>query len=127
MLNNVILCGNLGADPELKSMPSGDKVCELRLATSKKWTDKQGNKKEDTQWHNVSVFGNQAESCAKYLKKGRQVLVDGSIRYSKKDMSDGSKRVFTSIVSRNVQFLGSQEPKPLTVALPVEDYSDIPF
>ena len=60
MLNNVILCGNLGADPELKSMPSGDKVCELRLATSKKWTDKQGNKKEDTQWHNVSVFGNQA-------------------------------------------------------------------
>jgi len=127
-VNIVYLLGNLGAEPELKAMPSGDKVCDLRVATSKKWTDKQGTKQEDTQWHNVSVFGPQAESCAKYLSKGRQVLIEGSLKYSKKEMPDGTAKFYTSIIAKNVQFLGGTEPKTLTVAPAVEDYDQrIPF
>ena len=101
-LNQVTLIGNLGADPELVDV-NGTPKCKLRLATSRKYKDKQGNLQEKTQWHTVSVWGNQAQSCAQYLAKGRSVCVVGEIEYSKSE-KDGVERWFTDIRAQNVTF-----------------------
>ena len=131
MLNCVIIAGNLGADPELRTFGDGQKVCVLRVATSEKWTDKQGNKNEKTEWHNVNVFDRQAETCAQYLSKGRQVLIEGSIRYKKVENDQGGVKYFTSIKAKNVQFLGEkqQENKPVAAYDGAPDFADsnIPF
>ena len=129
MLNCVFLAGRLGEHPELRSTPSGQKVCSLRVATNKKWTDKQGQKQEVTSWHSVNVWGSQAESCAQYLSKGRQVLIEGEIEY-KHNEKDGVKRTFTTIKANKVQFLGDkQKPNnPHYQPDPVNDtgYPDLP-
>ena len=103
-LNQVTLIGNLGADPELTDI-NGTPKCKLRIATSRKFKDKQGNLQEKTQWHTVSVWGNQAQSCSQYLSKGRSVCVVGEIEYSKSE-KDGVERWFTDIRAQNVTFLG---------------------
>jgi single-strand DNA-binding protein len=72
-VNKVILVGNLGADPEMRYLPSGEAVAGLRIATTDTWKDKEGNKQEATEWHRVSFFGRQAEVCGQYLKKGSQI------------------------------------------------------
>lgn len=106
-VNKVILIGNLGANPELKHLPSGQAVCELRLATTDTFTDKQGQKQERTEWHRVNVWGKVAENCAKYLQKGRQVYVEGRIQTrSWDDKETGQKRYATEIVANQVTFLG---------------------
>lgn len=106
-VNKVILIGNLGANPELKHLPSGQAVCELRLATTDSFTDKQGQKQERTEWHRVNVWGKVAENCAKYLQKGRQVYVEGRIQTrSWDDKETGQKRYATEIVASQVTFLG---------------------
>lgn len=108
-VNKVILIGNLGANPELKFLPSGMAVCELRMATTDVYTDKAGQKQERTEWHRVEVWGKQAESCGKYLEKGRQVYVEGQIRTdSWDDKETGQKKYSTKIVARDVRFLGSK-------------------
>jgi single-strand DNA-binding protein len=105
-INNVTIVGRLGADPELKQA-GGSQVCKMRVATSRKWKDKNtGEMTEQTQWHSIDVWGPQAESCAKFLTKGRQVGVVGEIQYSK--VGEGSDaKFFTTIRARDVQFLGS--------------------
>jgi hypothetical protein len=80
MINKVILIGNLGADPELRYTTGGSAVADLRLATSRKWTAKDGAAKEETEWHRVVVWGKQAETCKEYLSKGRQIYVEGRFR-----------------------------------------------
>ena len=105
-VNKVILVGNLGADPELRYTPSGQGVCELRIATSDSWTDKQGQRQERTEWHRVVVWGKRAEVCSKYLSKGRQVYVEGRIQTRTYDDKDGNKRYITEIIAADVQFLG---------------------
>jgi single-strand DNA-binding protein len=105
-VNKVILVGNLGADPELRYTPSGQGVCELRIATSDSWTDKQGQRQERTEWHRVVVWGKRAEVCAKYLSKGRQVYVEGRIQTRSWDDKDGNKRYMTEVIANDVQFLG---------------------
>lgn len=104
-LNKAIIVGNLTRDPELRALPSGMQVASLSLATNSVWKDKDGNKKEDTQFHNVVVFGRQAETSAQYLKKGQQVMVEGRIQTrSWDDKATGEKKYRTEIVADRVQF-----------------------
>ena len=105
-VNKVIIIGNLGADPELRYTPGGQAVCDLRIATSDQWTDKSGERKEQTEWHRIVVWGKQAENCSQYLSKGRQVYVEGRLRTRQWDDKEGNKRYTTEIVAQTVQFLG---------------------
>jgi single-strand DNA-binding protein len=107
VVNKVILVGNLGKDPEVRFTPNGRALAKFPVATSERWTDQQGQKQERTEWHNVVVWGKQAETCGQYLAKGRQVFIEGSIRSRQYDDKDGNKRYMTEIVARDVRFLGS--------------------
>src|SRR5207237_10846820 len=104
-VNKVILVGNLGADPDMRYTPSGQGVCEMRLATSESWNDKSGQRQERTEWHRIVVWGKRAEICSKYLSKGRQVYVEGRIQTRTYDDKDGNKRYITEIIAQDVQFL----------------------
>lgn len=106
-VNKAICIGLLGRDPELKFTPSGRAVCNFSIATTEKWTDNSGEKKERTDWLNIVVWGKQAESCGKYLTKGRQVFVEGSIQTRSYEDKNGVKQYRTEIIARDVKFLGS--------------------
>lgn len=105
-VNKVILVGNLGKDPEVRFTNSGSAVARLAVATSEVWNDRDGNRQERTEWHNVVVWGKQGEHCGQYLAKGRQVYVEGSIRTRSYDDKSGTKRYVTEVVAQRVQFLG---------------------
>ena len=90
----------------MRYTPSGQGVCELRLATSESWNDKNGQRQERTEWHRIVVWGKRAEVCSKYLSKGRQVFVEGRIQTRTYDDKDGNKRYITEIIANDVQFLG---------------------
>lgn len=109
-INKVILVGNLGADPEVRYMPSGGAVTNLSLATSESWTDKSsGQKQERTEWHRVTLFNRLGEIAAEYCRKGSQVYIEGSIRTDKyQDKTSGQDRYSTSIIARELQLLGSR-------------------
>ena len=92
-VNKVILIGHLGADPDMRYTPSGAGVCELRVATSESWKDKNGQRQERTEWHRVVVWGKTAEICAKYLAKGRQVYIEGRIQTRTYDDKEDRKSV----------------------------------
>lgn len=106
-LNKVLLIGNLTRDPELKSLPSGVQVTSLGLATNRVWKDREGQKKEDTEYHNVVIFGRQAETTAQYLKKGSSVLIEGRLQ-TRSWESDGQKKYRTEIIADRVQFGSSR-------------------
>jgi single-strand DNA-binding protein len=106
-INKVILVGNLGADPEMRYLPSGEAIANLRLATTDVWKDKDGNKQEATEWHRVGFFGRMAEICGQYLKKGSQIYVEGSIRTRKWQDKDGQDKYTTEIRGDRMQMLGS--------------------
>ena len=108
-VNKVILVGNLGADPEVRYMPSGEAVVNLRLATTDTWKDKDGNKQESTEWHRVAFFGRQAEVCGQYLRKGSQIYVEGSIRTRKYTDKDGVEKYATEVRGERMQMLGSRQ------------------
>ena len=108
-VNKVILVGNLGADPEMRYLPSGEAVANLRLATTDTWKDKEGNKQEATEWHRVSFFGRQAEVCGQYLKKGSQIYVEGSIRTRKWQDKDGQDKYTTEVRGDRMQMLGGRQ------------------
>src|SRR3954468_4358557 len=105
-VNKVILVGHLGADPDMRYTPSGQGVCELRLATSESWNDKNGQRQERTEWQRSGLWGQRAEVCRKYLSKGPQVFVEGRIQTRTYDDKDGNKRYITEIIANDVQFLG---------------------
>ncbi len=105
-VNKVILVGNLGKDPEVRYTPGGQAVAKFPVATTDNWTDQSGHKQEKTEWHNIVVWGKQAENCGQYLSKGRQVYLEGSIRSRSYDDKDGNKRYITEVVAQRVQFLG---------------------
>ncbi|MCX8048475.1 MAG: single-stranded DNA-binding protein [Methylohalobius sp.] len=107
-INKVILIGNLGADPEIRYTPSGEAVAALRIATSDVWKDKNGEQQERTEWHRVVLFGRLAEIAGEYLKKGRQVYIEGSLRTRKWQDRDGQERYTTEIVGREMQLLGGR-------------------
>ena len=104
-LNKAIVIGNLTRDPELRSLPSGIKVCSFSLATNRVWKDKNGAKQEAADYHNVVVFGRQAETVAQYMKKGSSILVEGRMQTrSWDDKTSGEKKYRTEIVADRTQF-----------------------
>lgn len=122
-VNKVILLGNLGADPDLKHTPSGRSVCNLRVATNEVFKDASGQRQERTEWHRVTVWGDQADNCSKYLSKGRSVYIEGRLQTRSWDDKSGEKRYSTEIVADRVQFVGgrgaaSQSPTAPTAATP---------
>lgn len=137
-VNKVILIGNLGKDPEIRYTPSGQAVASFSMATTRKWRDKDGNPQEQTDWHNIVVWGRQAENANQYLKKGNPVYIEGRIQTRSYDDRDGQKRWITEIVTQTMQFLGKagegggrpsgappapDEPPPDTTG----DDDDLPF
>jgi single-strand DNA-binding protein len=96
-LNKVMLIGNLGRDPEMRYTQSGDPIANFSLATSERWTDKSGQRQERTEWHRVEVFGKQAQVVRDYCSKGRQIYVEGSVRYDEWTDKEGNKRNTTKI------------------------------
>lgn len=102
-LNKAMIIGNLTRDPELKSLPSGIKVCNFSVATNRVWNDKDKGRQEATDYHNVVVFGRQAENVAQYMKKGSSILVEGRMQTRSWD-ADGGKKYRTEIVADTVQF-----------------------
>jgi len=150
-LNKAILIGNLTRDPELRSLPSGVKVCTFSLATNRVWKDKDGARQESTDYHNVVVFGRQAETVAQYMKKGSSILVEGRMQTrSWDDKNSGEKKYRTEIVADKTQFgpkgsgggMGSggtasaapskakaEDTEPDAIEYPEEDINpeDIPF
>ena len=107
-VNKVILVGNLGRDPELSYLPSGQSVAKFSLATSRSYKDKSGEMKEETEWHNIVAWGKLAEICSQYLTKGRQAYVEGRIQSRTWEGRDGQKRTSVDIVAENIQMLGGR-------------------
>lgn len=106
-INKVIIVGTLGADPETRYTASGSAITSMRLATNESWTDKQtGQKQERTEWHRVKMFGRLAEIAAEYLRKGKQVYIEGSLRTDKYTDKDGIERYSTDIIANEMQMLG---------------------
>jgi single-strand DNA-binding protein len=107
-INRVVLVGNLTRDPEVRQTPSGTSVCSLRIAVNSRRRDESGQWTDKPNYFSISVFGNQAESCAQYLSKGRPVAVDGRLDWREWQAQDGGKRESVEIVAESVQFLGSR-------------------
>lgn len=103
-INKAFIYGNLTRDPELKSLPSGSQVCEFSVATNRIWKDKNGAKQESADYHNIVVFGRQAELIKQYLHKGSGVFLEGRIQTRSWDAQDGTKRYRTEIVADRIQF-----------------------
>lgn len=135
-INTVMIEGNLTRDPELKALPSGSNVASMSIATNRKWKDKDGNLQEDVQYHNIVVFGKQAESCAKYLTKGSSALVVGRLE-TRSWEKDGVKQYRTEVVAEDVTFGSKPQNTPSKVGNTSVDYpqpeeeniapEDIPF
>ncbi|MEK9174693.1 MAG: single-stranded DNA-binding protein [Patescibacteria group bacterium] len=102
-LNKIFVLGNLTRDPEVRALPSGQNVVNFAVATNRIWNDKNGQRQEDTQFHNIVVFGRMADTCAKYLNKGKMVLVEGRIQTRSWDAQDGTKKYRTEIVAEGIQ------------------------
>lgn len=120
-VNKVILIGNLGDDPDVRYMPSGDAITNIRLATTDNWKDKNGEKQERTEWHRVAFFGKLAEIAGQYLKKGSQVYIEGRLQTRKWQDKGGQDRYTTEIIADRMQMLvgrgesqqpGSSDSKP---------------
>ena len=147
--NRAIIIGNLTRDPEFRSLPSGVQIATIGVATNRVWKDKKGAKQESTHYHNVVVFGRQAETTAQYLRKGSSVLVEGRMQTRSWDAADGVKKYRTEVVADRIQFgprrdgvmkgdnlvstkasSGEQEAPPVeTIDYPEENVNvdDIPF
>lgn len=139
-VNKVIVLGNVGQDPELKNLPSGSAVCNVSIATTERWKDKQsGESKEATEWHRVTFYGRLAEIAAEYLRKGSQAYVEGSLRTRKWQDKSGADRYTTEIIANEMQMLGKgdgqRSERPAQAKAPAQqqasdrfvDDDDIPF
>ena len=136
-VNKVILVGNLGRDPEVRYTPGGSAVANFTLATTDRWNDPSGEKKERTEWHRIVVWGKQAEIAGEYLRKGRQVYVEGSLQTREWTDRDGNKRYTTEVRAQRFQMLGRPDDRqPVAARGPVEEVAepeagfaedDIPF
>ena len=124
-INKVILIGNLGKDPELRYTPGGQPVASFSLATTERWSDKNGQRQDRTEWHNIVVWGKLAELANQYLKKGRSAYIEGRITNRSWDDRDGNKKYRTEIVANQIQFLGGPaaggDAQPVAESAPVAD------
>ena len=142
-VNKVILVGRLGRDPEVKYMPNGEAVANFGLATSEQWKDRNGERQERTEWHNITMYRRLAEIAGDYLRKGQEVYIEGRIQSRKYTCKDGVERTAYEIITSEMKMIGGKgdsisavqdEPKPQPVqreqAAPkpqVDDLDDIPF
>lgn len=108
-VNKVILVGNLGKDPELRYTPSGTAVATFTMATTERYKDRDGNRQDKTEWHNIVAWRQLAEICGKYLHKGKQVYIEGKLQTRSYDDRDGNKRYVTEIIVDQMQMLGSRD------------------
>ena len=108
-VNRVTLLGNVGQDPEMRYLPSGEAVAKFSIATTETWKDKAGGKQERTDWHRVEFIGRTAEIVGEYVKKGRQVYVEGSVRYDKWTDKEGVEKTLTKIKGDKLTLLGTRE------------------
>src|ERR1700692_1544294 len=112
-VNKVIVIGNLGANPNIRALPSGQNVANFSLATTERFSDRNGAKQERTDWHRIVAFGPLAETCDRFLSKGRQVYIEGRLTPRQYEAKDGSgKRYRTEIVARQIRFLGKSADAP---------------
>ena len=112
-LNKVHIIGTLGRAPEVRYTPSGAAVCNLRLATNRRWKSKDGEQQDETEWHSVVLYDRQAEVAGEYLKKGRPVYIEGRLKTRKWQDKDGNDRYTTEIVSESMQLLGGRDESEL--------------
>jgi len=144
-VNRVILVGRLGKDPEMRSIPSGTSLTKFSLATDERFTDKSGEKQERTEWHNIEAWGKLGEICGQYLRKGKLVYIEGSIRTeSWDDKESGQKKYKTKIVATDMKMLdkksdedggggggytGARKQAPASPGAPheIEDDDEVPF
>ncbi len=131
-MNKVILIGYVGKNPECKTLQSGAEVASFSLATTEKWTSN-GEKKEETSWHNIVFWGKQAELCKKYVFKGSKIMVEGRIKYEVYE-KDGEKKYATKITGERIEFLSKKEQGDQSHSendeysqVPPHDDDDIPF
>ncbi|MCY4388842.1 MAG: single-stranded DNA-binding protein [Desulfurellaceae bacterium] len=108
-VNKAIIVGNLGRDPEVRYTQSGQAMTRFTVATTDTWTDRDNGRQERTEWHNIVVWGKQAETCGQYLSKGRQVYIEGRIQTRKFEDREGKERYFTEINAQQVTFLGGRD------------------
>ncbi len=109
-VNKVIIIGNLGRDPEVRYTPNGNAVCNLRIATTRNWKNRDsGEKQEETEWHSVVLYDRQAEVAGEYLKKGRPVYIEGRLKTRKWQDKDGHDKYTTEIIGETMQLLGGRE------------------
>jgi single-strand DNA-binding protein len=125
-LNKIMLIGNVGTDPEMRYTPSGNPVTSFPMATSRRYTDSSGERREETEWFRIVVFGKQAESCNQFVTKGKQVYVEGRLRTRNWEGQDGQKRVSVEVMANRVLFLGRRALAPLPEEGELEP-EDLPF
>ena len=117
-LNKVMLIGNLGRDPEVRFTQGGSPVANFTLATNERWTDQAGEKQERTEWHRIVVWGKQAEIAGEYLRKGRQIFVEGSLQTREWTDRDGNKRYTTEVKALRFEMLGARDDRATSSATP---------
>jgi single-strand DNA-binding protein len=121
-VNKVILVGNLGKDPEVRQTQSGSAVATFSIATNESWNNREGQREERTEWHRVVVFGKLADICGQYLKKGKQVYIEGRLQTRSWDDREGNKKYTTEIVASNMTMLGRAGEGPSdSYAPPIEE------
>ena len=123
MYNKITIIGNVGKDPETRTLENGTKVTSLTLATSETWKDKQGNKKEEVQWHSVQLWRGLAEVAEKYVKKGSKLLIEGKVTYRSYEDKEGNTKYITEIVGKEMKMLGGKQQEQ--GSKPVKE--DLPF
>jgi single-strand DNA-binding protein len=138
-VNKVIILGRIGQEPEIKTLDSGDKVANMSVATSESYTNKQGQKVENTEWHNIEIWGKLAGIVEQYLHKGDQVYIEGKLKTESWENQAGEKRYKTKIRGLSLQMLGSKQGQPETTPAPTqqpqqqapqtteEESDDLPF
>jgi single-strand DNA-binding protein len=135
VVNKVFLLGNLGRDPELKALPGGAQVANFSIATSRKFKDKEGNRQEQTEWHNIVCFGRQAEIAGQYLAKGKTIFVEGRMQTRSWDDKETGKKVYrTEVVCDNFTMVGGKSDGAAKAAAAVDPSAgfsefddDVPF
>lgn len=125
-VNRAVIVGHLGRDPEIRAMQNGN-VCNMTVATSRRYKDAQGEYKEETEWHRIVFFGKMADTAGKYLKKGSSVYIEGRLRTREYTDKQGNKRYQTEIVGENLQFLSGKTSGGAQVQPTVSNGEDVPF
>ncbi|MFQ6101955.1 MAG: single-stranded DNA-binding protein [Anaerolineae bacterium] len=126
-LNKVMVIGNVGRDPEMRYMPSGKPVTSFSVATSRSWTNSEGEHREETEWFNVVAWGNLAEICKHYLRKGQQVYVEGRLQTRGWEDNEGKKRFRTELVAKEMILLGGRRSALRGAGASDEDEGEFPL